>query len=118
MNIQTQKELIKKKHLEWFIQKEELKEAMNKLPIYERAIIKEVLLQIQNNEINNKNCKQKAEIEAICSARLDDLLKKQKKRAEEQQLATEQKNKILKMKAVGLLSIGTLVYVYAAIITR
>jgi hypothetical protein len=118
MNIQTQKELIKKKHLEWFIQKEELKEAMNKLPIYERAIIKEVLLQIQNDEINNKNCKRKAEIEAICSARLDDLLKKQKKHAEEQQRSTEQKNKILKMKAVGLLSIGTLVYVCAAIITR
>ena len=114
MDIQTQKELIKKKHLEWFIHKEELEEAMNKLSIYERVIIKDVLLQIQNDEINNKNCKRKAEIEAIHSAKLNDLLKK---RADEQ-LATEKEKKILKMKAVGLLCVGTLVYVCAAIITR
>jgi hypothetical protein len=118
MDIQTQKELIKKKHLEWFIHKEKLEEAMNKLSVYERVIIKDVLLQIQNDEINNKNCKRKAEIDTICLARLDDLLKKQKKRAEQQQLATKQENKILKMKAISLLSIGTLVYVCAAIITR
>lgn len=118
MDIQTQKELIKKKHLEWFIHKEELEEAMNKLSIYERVIIKDVLLQIQNDEINNKNCKQKAEIEAIHLAKLNDLLQKQKKRVEEQQLATEKEKKILKMKAVGLLCVGTLVYVCAAIITR
>jgi len=111
MDIQTQKELIKKKRLEWFIHKEELEEAMNKLPINERAIIKDVLLQIRYDEIDNRNCKRKAEIEAICSARLDDLVKKQKEKIEHEK-------KIIKMKAVGLLSIGTLVYVCAAIITR
>lgn len=113
-DIKLNKEFIKKKRLEWFIRKEELEEAMNKLSIDERAIIKDVLLQIQQDEIDNRNCKRRAElaeIAAISSARLDDYLKKQKELAKE-------KKKILKMKAVGLLCTGTLVYVCAAIITR
>lgn len=47
MDKQRREELTREKRIEKLIRKEEYKEAMNKLPINERAIIKDVLLQIR-----------------------------------------------------------------------
>lgn len=47
MDKQSREELMREKRIEKLIRKEEYKEAMNKLPINERAIIKDVLLQIR-----------------------------------------------------------------------
>uniref|UniRef100_A0A6C0LHP8 Uncharacterized protein n=1 Tax=viral metagenome TaxID=1070528 RepID=A0A6C0LHP8_9ZZZZ len=49
MDIQRRKELVKEKRIERLIRKEEYQEAMNKLPINERAIIKEVLIKIKSD---------------------------------------------------------------------
>lgn len=47
MDKQSREELMREKRIEILIRKEEYEEAMSKLPINERAIIKEVLLQIR-----------------------------------------------------------------------
>lgn len=47
MDKQRREELMREKRIEKLIRKEEYKEAMNKLPTNERAIIKDVLLQIR-----------------------------------------------------------------------
>lgn len=47
MDKQSREELMREKRIEKLIRKEEYNEAMSKLPINERAIIKEVLLQIR-----------------------------------------------------------------------
>ena len=49
MDIQRRKELAKEKRIERLIRKEEYEEAMNKLPINERAIIKDVLIKIKSD---------------------------------------------------------------------
>lgn len=49
MDTQRRKELAKEKLIERLIRKEEYEEAMNKLPINERAIIKEVLIKIKSD---------------------------------------------------------------------
>lgn len=70
MDIQRRKELMKEKRIERLIRKEEYEEAMNKLPINERAIIKDVIIQIKaaniahrRYEIHKRLTKQKAERE-------------------------------------------------------
>ena len=47
MDKHSREELMREKRIEKLIRKEEYNEAMSKLPINERAIIKEVLLQIR-----------------------------------------------------------------------
>lgn len=49
MDIQRRKELVKEKRIERLIRKEEYQDAMNKLPINERAIIKDVLIKIKSD---------------------------------------------------------------------
>lgn len=49
MDTQRRKELAKEKRIERLIRKEEYEEAMNKLPINERAIIKDVLIKIKSD---------------------------------------------------------------------
>jgi hypothetical protein len=49
MDIQRREELAKEKRIEKLIRNEELEEAMNKLPINERAIIKEALIKIKSD---------------------------------------------------------------------
>lgn len=61
MDIQRRKELAKEKRIERLIRKEEYEEAMNKLPINERAIIKDVLLQIKYANISDKRYERERE---------------------------------------------------------
>lgn len=49
MDIQRRNELVKEKRIERLIRKEEYQEAMNKLPINERAIIKDVIIKIKSD---------------------------------------------------------------------
>jgi hypothetical protein len=49
MDIQRREKLAKEKRIEKLIRNEEIEEAMNKLPINERAIIKEVLVKIKSD---------------------------------------------------------------------
>lgn len=49
MDTQRRKELAKEKRIERLIRKEEYEEAMNKLPISERAVIKDVLIKIKSD---------------------------------------------------------------------
>ena len=49
MDIRRREELAKEKRIEKLIRNEELEEAMNKLPINERAIIKEALIKIKSD---------------------------------------------------------------------
>lgn len=61
MDKQRREELMRERRIEKLIRKEEYKEAMNKLPINERAIIKDVLLQIRY--VNNADRRYKRERE-------------------------------------------------------
>ena len=49
MDIRRREELVKEKRIEKLICNEELEEAMNKLPINERAIIKDALIKIRSD---------------------------------------------------------------------
>lgn len=49
MDTQRRNELVKEKRIERLIRNEEYQEAMNKLPIDERAIIKDVLIKIRSD---------------------------------------------------------------------
>lgn len=61
MDTQRREELAKEKRIEKRIRKEEYEEAMSKLPINERAIIKEVLKQIKEANIADKRYKRERE---------------------------------------------------------
>lgn len=63
MDKQSREELMREKRIEKLIRKEEYKEAMNKLPINERAIIKEVLLQIRYANNADRRYKRERELQ-------------------------------------------------------
>ena len=63
MDKQSREELMREKRIEILIRKEEYKEAMNKLPINERAIIKDVLLQIRYANNADRRYKRERELQ-------------------------------------------------------
>jgi preprotein translocase subunit Sss1 len=92
------------------ILKEEYDEAMNKLSIYERAAIKNVRQKIWEDEFWGNVFNEKE--------------KERQKREEERRLKEEyeakrkEQRKSTKIKAVGILCVGTIVYSCAMLITR
>jgi preprotein translocase subunit Sss1 len=92
------------------ILKEEYDEAMNKLSIYERAVIKNVRQKIWEDEFWGNVFNEKE--------------KERQKREEERRLKEEyeakrkEQRKSTKIKAVGILCVGTIVYSCAMLITR
>jgi hypothetical protein len=63
MDKQSREELMREKRIEKLIRKEEYEEAMSKLPINERAIIKEVLLQIRYANNADRRYKRERELQ-------------------------------------------------------
>ena len=63
MDKQSREELMREKRIEKLIRKEEYGEAMSKLPINERAIIKEVLLQIRYANNADRRYKRERELQ-------------------------------------------------------
>jgi vacuolar-type H+-ATPase subunit I/STV1 len=92
------------------ILKEEYDEAMNKLSIYERAVIKNVRQKIWEDEFWGNVFNEKE--------------KERQKREEERRLKEEheakrkEQRKSTKIKAVGIICVGTIVYSCAMLITR
>jgi hypothetical protein len=92
------------------ILKEEYDEAMNKLSIYERAVIKNVRQKIWEDEFwgNVFNEKEKERQKKEEERRLK----------EEYEAKRKEQRKSTKIKAVGILCVGTIVYSCAMLITR
>jgi hypothetical protein len=90
---EASREAMKQKRLNVFIKREEYEDAMNKLPIDEKAIIKDVLNQIKVDNRINRNSK-----------RIEDAFKKDKYES-------------TKIKAC-LVCIGTIAYIGTALIMR
>ena len=63
MDKQSREELMREKRIEKLIRKEEYEEAMSKLPINERVIIKEVLLQIRYANNADRRYKRERELQ-------------------------------------------------------
>jgi len=76
-------------------------EAMNRLPIYERIVIKNVIEKIRYDEYWG-DCFNELE-------KRRDLMKKKKKEAE---------RKLAKNRAIGIMCVGTVAYSCAVLITR
>jgi amino acid permease len=87
----------------------------NELSIYEKAVIRDVYKKIRDDDIANKQFeiyRQQKEQQA-----------KQAKQAKQEQQAKQsnqnkEKRRNIKIKAVGILCVGTIVYVGAVLITR
>lgn len=96
------------------ILKEEYDEAMNKLSIYERVVIKNVSQKIWEDEFwgnffnEREKERQKREEEKILKIEQE---AKRKKEEKEQRKST-------KIKAIGILCVGTIVYSCVMLITR
>jgi hypothetical protein len=114
MDTQCRKELMKQRRLDAFIRREEYEESMNKLPINERAIIKDVLSQINAANLADK-------LEKLKLGQFNRQLNRQHhqrilKQASEQ--ASAEVKAEFKAKAIGIMCMGTLAYVGLTLITR
>jgi hypothetical protein len=99
MDTQCRKELMKEKRIQRLIQKNEIEDAMNKLPINERAIIEDVLNQI---------------IDANLADKLEQLNNQRNQRI----LIQASESAKAEAKAIGILYVGTIAYVGLMLITR
>jgi preprotein translocase subunit Sss1 len=99
------------------ILKEEYDEAMNKLSIYERAVIKNVRQKIWEDEFwgNVFNEKEKDRQKREEERRLRE---EERRLKEEYEAKRKEQRKSTKIKAVGILCVGTIVYSCAMLITR
>ena len=92
------------KRLNRYREMEEYNDAINKLPIDERFVIKDVLQKIRDANLDDK------------------LAEFGRKHAREREVAEEEfgneKTRIDKVKCIGIMCMGTLAYVCATIITR
>lgn len=96
--------------LQRLIYKEEYEDAMNKLPIYEREVIKNVIEKIRYDELWG-DCFNEKEKER--QKREERILK-----MEQEEERKKKQRKSTKIKAVGILCVGTIVYSCAMLITR
>jgi hypothetical protein len=110
MDTQCQKELMKQRRLDAIIRREEYEESMNKLPINERAIIKDVLSQI--NAANLADKLEKLKLEQLNRQHHQRILKQASDSAKAEVKAE------FKAKAIGIMCMGTLAYVGLTLITR
>ena len=111
IDIQRRKEFVKEKRIEKLIRKEEYEDAINNLPINERAIIKDVELQIKSD--NHKMFLDKLRREGI-----EKMIIRQEQRLEDER-DKERESSLMKnvcIMCVG--AVGTVAYVGLAIITR
>jgi hypothetical protein len=110
MDTQCRKELMKQRRLDAIIRREEYEESMNKLPINERAIIKDVLSQI--NAANLADKLEKLKLEQLNRQHHQRILKQASDSAKAEVKAE------FKAKAIGIMCMGTLAYVGLTLITR
>jgi hypothetical protein len=110
MDTQCRKELMKQRRLDAIIRREEYEESMNKLPINERAIIKDVLSQI--NAANLADKLEKLKLEQLNRQHHQRILKQASDSAKAEVEAE------FKAKAIGIMCMGTLAYVGLTLITR
>jgi hypothetical protein len=96
------------------IEKEKYEKAMNNLPIYERAVIKNVIHKIREDEWLGNFCNE-IEIERKKREEARILIKEQEAKIKKERKAQRRNTK---MKAVGVLCAGTVVYVGATLIMR
>lgn len=110
MDTQCRKELMKQRRLDAIIRREEYEESMNKLPLNERAIIKDVLSQI--NAANLADKLEKLKLEQLDRQHHQRILKQASDSAKAEVKAE------FKAKAIGIMCMGTLAYVGLTLITR
>jgi len=110
MDTQCRKELMKQRRLDAIIRREEYEESMNKLPINERAIIKDVLSQI--NAANLADKLEKLKLEQLNRQHHQRILKQASDSAKAEVKAE------FKANAIGIMCMGTLAYVGLTLITR
>lgn len=110
MDTQCREELMKQRRLDAIIRREEYEESMNKLPINERAIIKDVLSQI--NAANLADKLEKLKLEQLNRQHHQRILKQASDSAKAEVKAE------FKAKAIGIMCMGTLAYVGLTLITR
>lgn len=101
---------MKQRRLDAIIRREEYEESMNKLPINERAIIKDVLSQI--NAANLADKLEKLKLEQLNRQHHQRILKQASDSAKAEVKAE------FKAKAIGIMCMGTLAYVGLTLITR
>ena len=96
------------------IEKEKYENAMNNLPIYERAVIKNVIHKIREDEWLSNFCYER-EIERRKREEVRILIEEQEAKIKKERKAQRRNTK---MKAVGVLCAGTVVFVGATLIMR
>lgn len=101
---------MKQRRLDAIIRREEYEESMNKLPINERAIIKDVLSQI--NAANLADKLEKLKLEQLNRQHHQRILKQASDSAKAEVKAE------FKAIAIGIMCMGTLAYVGLTLITR
>ena len=75
----------------------------NELSIYEKAVIKDVYKKIRDDDIANKQF---------------EIYRQQKEQQDKQSNRNKEKRRNIKIKAVGILCVGSLAYATAVLITR
>ena len=95
--------------LQRLIHKEEYEDAMNKLPIYERAVIKNVIEKIRYDELWG-DCFNELEKGRYLMRMMEEM--------KDIEIKKEAERKLAKNQALGIMCLGTFMYFCAVLITR